>query len=482
MKPGQVAALETAYSPYLSNSEETVNKFGEAYRSLAGASALSRVVGTNYAQMSKEQAFEIAVSKAQQFAKTHQSKTFEAMDQAMGFSQLGISAADLSILKRTRTLTIEDAEDNANAQSKALNFSKSSAEKMSKLSVTMAQAQIQMSTDLARTMAKGAPIVGIAIKNLAGAINKGVNLIDNAIEGKLPKHGALGVVSKVYHYLSGPSSPLGKARLDMQAAKGIMERSEGTSRYAAAKAQYEKDKKAYEALLPPKNWAKQIHNSMDIEPTAAQAKRFKNSPVPLLLTKKPSNASVQTKQIKNNPVQKNLAKKTTITKVVEPKIVQTKQIKNNPVSDSNSPIIGVYHNPNGQEYDIFKSPAAEYKYAAKIVRGYGKYNTLGNILSTYEGSKPSAGIMEAARGVMGPGYHPGQKLDLSNPETMAHVLTAIRITEQPHQRSTEQILESILAVLKDSRAPVVHVHVADQKAKPNPAGRVHMAVHAAAAG
>jgi hypothetical protein len=209
-----------------------------------------------------------------------------------------------------------------------------------------------------------------------------------------------------------------------------MERSEGTSRYAAAKAQYEKDKKAYEALLPPKNWAKQIHNSMDIEPTAAQAKRFASGTA----------------------------------------------------LNRNSPIIGVYHNPNGHEYDIFRSPAAEYRRAAKIVRSYGKVNTLGGILSKYEGSKPSAGIMEAARGAMGPGYHPGQKLNLSNPETMAHVLTAIRITEQPHQRSTEQILESILAVLKDNHAPVVHVHVADQKAKQNPAGRVHMAVHAAAAG
>ncbi len=415
MKPGTVSALETAYSPYLANSQQTVGQFGSAYMSFTGRNALQRVIGPQALTLSKHAAFQEAIEKAQAFAKSHATESFDAMDKAMGFAQLGISAADLRILKNTSAASIASAQRNVSTERNVLNFSKTTGRNMERMQVTIAQAQIQLSTDLGRTLSKGAPAVRDALNKLVAVINRGVNQLNLVLSGKesagraavndLPK----GWVRNAANYLLGPKTALGKAKLALEGAKGNMIRAEGTSRYAAEKAAYEKALAAYQTLKTATPWYERIHNPMDIE-------KFKGD------------ASYLNKG-------------------------------------------------NGIRYAMFKSNAADYRQAARIIRGY-KADTVAGIAAEYSGAKGAALAQYLKNVEAGSLMKGSQVINKNNPIEMANLLTGIRIAEQPTGGKTPtQIYNAILAALEHVK---IHVHV--HTPGPSVAGRTYTQTHTAARG
>ena len=272
MTPGQVSAVDTAYQPVLTNPAQTLSQMRQAEFMPTAQSFFSRAVGQGWQHMSKMQLYADVIKKAKHLADHTQTHMLGVMDVVRGLSQVGITAQDLALLKRTSLATVNRTIANAQKQQKALNFSAKTGRTMSQLAVTISQKEIELSTDLSRTLAKGAPLMNTALNKLVSSVNWAANRINAALKGmatgKAPTHGqgvVMNTVGKVYNFLHGPATPLGKAKLNLSAAKGMMERAEDTGRYPAAKAYYEKELADYRKALAASPWYERIHNPMDIE-------------------------------------------------------------------------------------------------------------------------------------------------------------------------------------------------------------------------
>ncbi|MBU2749872.1 hypothetical protein HER14_02530 [Acidithiobacillus thiooxidans] len=135
-----------------------------------------------------------------------------------------------------------------------------------------------------------------------------------------------------------------------------------------------------------------------------------------------------------------------------------------------------YNRGNNTTYTRFGSDADAYREAAQLVRGYGNH-TLSGIMAHFEGSAPSASLQAAAMKASGFKMH--QRLNLESSQTMAKVITALRVTEQPHARDNAQLYQTIYRAITDGmRSVTIHAH---SGATP-PGSRVALSAHAAGHG
>ena len=341
--PGEQAALETSYSPVLLNPVQTFAQMRDQYTSPSGKAYLERTIGPDYRSMGNMEAYATLIRNAKNVANTTPTSELEIADITQGFSNVGISTADLRLLKNTSWATINAAIEDAKKQASVLQFSRATGRRMSEIAVTIAQKEMQISTDLSRTLAKGAPTVNTALNNLADVIQGGADRLNRLLGGKSASN-------------SKPNS----------------------------------------TSAP---WYKRINNPMDIEAYKGDAS---------------------------------------------------------------------YMNPNGIRYAEFNSDAQAYRKAGELVSGYG-LNTLKAIMSKYEGSPLSASRLEA--GEKASGFGANQYINLKDPDNLAKVVTALRVTEQPHQRSDAQLYQVIKRAIVDGmRASIGQVSPSH-----NLAAQIHMA-------
>lgn len=399
MTPGQVSAVDTAYQPVLTNPAQTLSAMRQAEFMPTAQSFFSRAVGQGWQHMSKMQLYAESIKKAKQLADHTQTHMLGVMDVVRGFSQIGITAQDLALLKRTSWATVNRTIANAQTQQKALNFSKTTGRTMSQLAVTISQKEIELSTDLSRTLAKGAPLMNTALNKLVNSVNWAANRINAALKGmvtgKAPTHGqgvVMDAAGKVYNFLHGPNSALGNAKLNLSAAKGMMERAEDTGRYPAAKAYYEKELAAYKKALTASLWYERIHNPMDIEAFKGDASYLNKG--------------------------------------------------------------------NGIRYAKFGSNAQDYRAAARMVRGYPVAHTVLAETRHFEGyrfhpknAKEIANnrVIDQHAASIAKGMKVGenQSLNLGNVSVLARLIAGLRENEQPMQRSDQQLYQIIKRAIVD---------------------------------
>lgn len=400
MTPGQVSAVNTAYEPVLTSPAQTLSQMRQAEFMPSAASFFARAVGQGWQHMGKMQLYADAIKEAKQLADHTQTHMLGVMDVVRGFSQIGITASDLALLKHTSWATVDRTIANARKQQTALNFSPKTGRDMSRLAVTISQKEIELSTDLSRTLAKGAPLMNTALNKLVNSVNWAANRINAAlagmVSGRAPTSGqgpVMDTVGKVYNYLHGPSTALGKAKRDLAVDKGFMERAEGTSRYSYAKATYEKALATYRKDLAASPWYERIHNPMDIEAYKGDAS---------------------------------------------------------------------YQNPgNGIRYARFASNAQSYLKAAQLVRGYPVAHTVLAETRHFEGYNfhPTTGKQIAKNhaidqhaatiaSMMKVGEN--QTLNLSNPSTLAKLILGLRENEQPMNRSPQELYQIIKRAFTDA--------------------------------
>lgn len=421
MTPGQVAAVDTAYRPVLANPAQTLSAMRQAEFMPTAQSFFSRAVGQGWQHMSKMQLYADAIKKAKQLADHTQTHMLGVMDVVRGFSQIGITAQDLALLKRTSWATVDRTIANAQKQQAAMNFSAKTGRTMSQLAVTISQKEIELSTGLSRTLAKGAPLMNTALNKLVGSVNWAANRINAALKGmvtgKAPTHGqgvVMDAAGKVYNYLHGPDSKIGKARLLMEAGKGLMERAKGTSRYPWAKAAYEKELADYKKDLAALPQYERYHNPMDIEAV-------------------PGDASYLNKG-------------------------------------------------NGIRYAKFGSNAQDYQAAARMVRGYPVAHTVLAETRHFEGyrSHPknakeiaSNRVIDQHAASIAKGMKVGenQTLNLGSVSVLAKLIAGLRENEQPMQRSDHQLYHVIKRAIVDGMR---------ESGSGTPAGSIGSQIHMAA--
>ena len=386
MTPGQVSAIDTQYQGVLANPAASLAAMRQAEFTPASYSFFARAIGTGWRKMNQTQMFDAELKKAKHIADHTPRRLLGKYDEIYAFNKVGLGVTDLELLRKTRWSTLNADIANAHKQAAPMNFSKQVGRTMTNLAITISQKEVELSTDLSRVLAKGAPLMNTALNKLVNSVNWAANRINAAlggvVTGKAPTHGqgpVLDTMGKLYNFYHGPTTLLGKARLGMEAAKGMMERAEGTGRYPAAKAYYEKELAAYRKAKSAASWYQRIHNPMDIEAFHGDAS---------------------------------------------------------------------YLNPgNGIRYAKFASNAQAYQKAARLVQGYGLH-TLAAITQRYTGSAQSpAKLAEMAKaaGIQSPTAH----LSLSNPDTLARIVTALRIGEQPTQRSDHQLYSVIKRAIVD---------------------------------
>ncbi len=399
MTPGQVSAVDTAYQPVLTNPAQTLSAMRQAEFMPTAQSFFSRAVGQGWQHMSKMQLYAESIKKAKQLADHTQTHMLGVMDVVRGFSQIGITAQDLALLKRTSWATVNRTIANAQTQQKALNFSKTTGRTMSQLAVTISQKEIELSTDLSRTLAKGAPLMNTALNKLVNSVNWAANRINAALKGmvtgKAPTHGqgvVMDAAGKVYNFLHGPDSKIGKAKLVMEAGKGLMDRAKGTSRYQSAKSAYQKELAAYRKDLASTPQYERNHNPMDIEAFKGDASYLNKG--------------------------------------------------------------------NGIRYAKFGSNAQDYRAAARMVRGYPVAHTVLAETRHFEGyrfhpknAKEIANnrVIDQHAASIAKGMKVGenQSLNLGNVSVLARLIAGLRENEQPMQRSDQQLYQIIKRAIVD---------------------------------
>ncbi len=419
MKPGQVSAIDTQYQGVLANPAQSLAAMRQAEFMPSAQSYFARAIGPGYQHMGKTQLFDEALRKAKRLADHTRTNLLGVMDTVRGFSQIGISTQDLAILKRTSWKTLNADIANAHKQAAAMNFSAKTGRDMTKLAITISQKEVELSTDLSRTLAKGAPLMNTALNKLVNSVNWAANRINAALKGvvtgKAPTKGqgvVLNTAGKVYNFLNGPTSAIGKARMDMQAAKGMMERAENTIRYGAAKAYYEKELAAYRKIAPQ---YERNHNPMDIEAFKGDASYY------------------------------NRDTKTWFAK--------------------------------------FASNAQDYRAAARMVRGYPVPHTVLAETRHFEGyiahnptAKQAANNavidQHAANIAKSMKVGENQALNLGNVSVLARLIAGLRENEQPMQRSDHQLYHVIKRAIVDGMR---------ESGSGTPAGsigsQIHMAAH-----
>ena len=399
MKPGQVSAIDTQYQGVLANPAQSLAAMRQAEFMPSAQSYFARAIGPGYQHMGKTQLFDEALRKAKRLADHTRTNLLGVMDTVRGFSQIGISTQDLAILKRTSWATLNADIANAHKQAAAMNFSKATGRDMTKLAITISQKEVELSTDLSRTLAKGAPLMNTALNRLVSSVNWAANRINAALKGmitgKAPTKGqgvVLDAAGKVYNYLNGPQSKLGKARLVMQAGKGLMERSKGTSRYQWAKMAYEKELATYKKDLAAIPQYERNHNPMDIEAYKGDASYLNKG--------------------------------------------------------------------NGIRYAKFGSNAQDYRAAARMVRGYPVAHTVLAETRHFEGyrfhpknAKEIANnrVIDQHAASIAKGMKVGenQSLNLGNVSVLARLIAGLRENEQPMQRSDQQLYQIIKRAIVD---------------------------------
>lgn len=183
--PGQQAAVETSYAPILVNPQQTFAQMRGQMMSPAGASYLSRAIGSGYHGMGPLAAMGALVRHAKRVADHTATRQFEVADVNQGFKYLGITAADMRLLKHTSWASVNAAIANAKKNRSSLGFSRATGRHMSDIAVTIAQKEMMLSTALSRTLAQGAPAVNAAIKKLAWVIQAGANHLIGVFGGKV---------------------------------------------------------------------------------------------------------------------------------------------------------------------------------------------------------------------------------------------------------------------------------------------------------
>ena len=329
MTPGQVSAIDTQYQGVLANPAASLAAMRQAEFTPASYSFFARAIGTGWRKMNQTQMFDAELKKAKHIADHTPRRLLGKYDEIYAFNKVGLGVTDLELLRKTRWSTLNADIANAHKQAAPMNFSKQVGRTMTNLAITISQKEVELSTDLSRVLAKGAPLMNTALNKLVNSVNWAANRINAAlggvVTGKAPTHG------------QGPVlDTMGK-------------------------------------------WYQRIHNPMDIEAFHGDAS---------------------------------------------------------------------YLNPgNGIRYAKFASNAQAYQKAARLVQGYGLH-TLAAITQRYTGSAQSpAKLAEMAKaaGIQSPTAH----LSLSNPDTLARIVTALRIGEQPTQRSDHQLYSVIKRAIVD---------------------------------
>ena len=248
MTPGQVSAIDTQYQGVLANPAQSLSAMRGAEFTPAAQSYFARAIGPGYQHMGKTQLFDEALIKAKRLADRTRTNLLGVMDTVRGFSQIGISTQDLAILKRTSWRTLNADMANAHRQAAALNFSKQTGRSMTNLAITISQKEVELSTDLSRIMARGAPLMNAALNKIVNSLNWAANSINAALKGmitgKAPTKGGgviVNTIGKAYNAIHDAHTP----KANVAFAKSMMERAEGTSLYPTAKAYYEKEKSEY---------------------------------------------------------------------------------------------------------------------------------------------------------------------------------------------------------------------------------------------
>ncbi len=248
MTPGQVSAVDTQFQGVLANPATSLAQMRHAEFSPASFSYFARAIGKNWRHMSTRQMFDAELRHAKRVADKTPRRLLSIEDRTHFFKETGLDTFDLEELKKTKWATLNADMANANRRAAALNFSKQTGRSMTSLSIAISQKEVELSTDLSRIMAKGAPLMHAALNKIVNSLNWAANRINASlsgmISGKAPTKGQGMIVNtagKVYNALHDAHSAQG----NLAFAKARMEQAAGTSRYPAAKAYYEREKAEY---------------------------------------------------------------------------------------------------------------------------------------------------------------------------------------------------------------------------------------------
>ncbi|MBU2802320.1 hypothetical protein HFV02_08635 [Acidithiobacillus caldus] len=418
MTPGQVSAVDTQFRGILVNPAASLAEMRQAQFQTSAISVFSRAVGQGWQHMTQMQRFDKMLVNAKKIADTVPSYLYHTYIKMKGMRHI-LSPEDFSLLKRTSWATLNADFANAHKQAAAMNFSKATGRDMTKLAITISQKEVELSTDLSRTLAKGAPMMNTALNKLVNSVDWAANRINAALKGmvtgKAPTHGqgpVIDTAGKVYN-----------------AARHGKLWSYGNAQ--AAKSQAWMDKQMMD-LLPKETWLyRQAQKSYQMETEAE--KRYM--------------ASVKAA---SGPWYERI---------------------HNPMDIEAYKGDASYLNPgNGIRYARFASNAQAYQKAAQLVQGYGLH-TLAAIAQRYTGSaQPTRKLDEMAKaaGISSPTAH----LSLSNPSMLAKIVEALRIGEQPMQRSPQELYQIIKRALIDA-----HRETNSGTPASSVGAQIHMAAH-----
>ncbi|MGC9237649.1 MAG: hypothetical protein ACP5GF_12255 [Thiomonas sp.] len=474
MRPGSVAAIESVLRPVLPNASGSLSAFSAAYTTPTGVAALDRAFqGTSWQGESKSRAFMQALARAQRVAKRTPTELLGIMDQARGFSQIGISTQELRLLKHTSRASLEAWERESLADRQKLAFSRATARDWAKLDVQLREAGVQIGTVLIKDLSALGPSIARLTKTIVDDLSS--HQVQQAIKGFA--HWVSSGADALEKWLKSPafnadlkSMETGFDKIVQKLPMFVTALTDAAQDIIAVTKWFhggstgEHSNKGFKTPKDnPENWkvvnTKNLHTPWGTVhlPFAVKQSRYMG---PDYYKTNPSNPA-------------NL-------RAEAEKIAKAKGLYLNPANwrkynnpgDIDPSIVVDGHTFNA--YRKFKSLGAAYRNMAATVRGYGRH-TLAGILTTYEGQKPSAGLMQAAS--QASGFAPNQKLNLSDPQVMAHVLAGIDVTEQKHKRSPQELYEVIYRAITDGmRHAQVHVHVG----KPGPASNIGMQIHGAA--
>ena len=431
MKPGQVSAIDTQYQGVLANPAQSLAAMRQAEFVPSAQSYFARAIGPDYQHMGKTQLFDEALRKAKTLADHTRTNLLGIMDTVRGFSQIGISTQDLAILKRTSWATLNADIANAHKQAAAMSFSKQTGRDMTKLAITISQKEVELSTDLSRTLAKGAPLMNTALNRLVNSVNWAANRINAALKGvvtgKAPTKGqgvVLDAAGKVYNGL----------------------RSESWYKMNAQTAQDQAwEYKKIMSLLPKGTWLyrrEQKAYQMELNAEKRYLAEANRSAIPQY-------------ERNHNPMD----------------ILAFK-------GDSS-----YLNNGNGIRYARFASNAQDYRAAARLVQGYPVPHTVLAETRHFEGyvshnptAKQSANNavidQHAANIAKSMKVGENQALNLGNVSVLARLITGLRENEQPMQRSDHQLYSVIKRALIDS-----HRETSSGTPAHNIGAQLHMAAH-----
>ncbi len=312
MRVGTLSAIKTAFGGVLNSPASTAETFSQAYTSPAGRSMLYRALGTQWRTESKGTAFVHLLERAQELAKTTPRGLLAPYASALGYTGLGISVGDLRSMKNMTHHQLMGFIKIFEKARHRLNFSTQTAMQWARLNAQLKEAGVEIETVLIKDLVKLAPTIrsiistierwlnnpktNDAIKKFANNLDEGIKKFAKWFEGpngtKFNEHmddfisgisriakasiivaDVIIKVADALNWLAGPTTAKGKAKLDLKAAKGMMERAEGTSRYPAAKAYYEEALKRYHQVNgagPKMSWV-QGHNPFGYRPYPGDA-------------------------------------------------------------------------------------------------------------------------------------------------------------------------------------------------------------------